>query len=249
MNSALRSRFRVSAATNSLVAIPRFAIFLLGCAGWPRRHQSLSLVKYCAALFSSMHGEKLGVNPKVAGLVEFGGTYPGAYLLRRGLFMPWELPEVLGPDLAREGLKRLDPINHIACTLMPDPLQPFARVATLESSLYMRNQLLRDTDWASMAHSLEVRVPLVDAVLLEKLASIRPSIGQPKIKALLAEAPSQPFRRGMIQRRKTGFNVPIAKWIGRQQQSAMSEWKRVPLLRSPRCHWSRRWAYSVACGA
>ena len=32
----------------------------------------------------------------------------------------------------------------------------------------MRNQLLRDTDWASMAHSLEVRVPLVDAVLLEK---------------------------------------------------------------------------------
>ena len=86
--------------------------------------------------------------------------------------MPWELPDVLGPELAREGLKRLDPINHIAGTLIPDPLQPFARVATLESSLYMRNQLLRDTDWASMAHSLEVRVPLVDAVLLEKLAGI-----------------------------------------------------------------------------
>ena len=118
--------------------------------------------------FRRMHGEKLGVSPKVAGLVEFGGSYPGAYLLRRGIFMPWELPEVLGPDLAREGLERLDPINHIACTLAPDPVQPFARVATLESSLYMRNQLLRDTDWASMAHSLEVRVPLVDAVLLSR---------------------------------------------------------------------------------
>ena len=46
--------------------------------------------------------------------------------------MPWELPDVLDPDLAREGLKRLDPINHIARTLMPDPLLPFARVATLE---------------------------------------------------------------------------------------------------------------------
>ena len=80
--------------------------------------------------------------------------------------MPWELPELLGPDLAREGLEQLDPINHIACTLAPDPVQPFARVATLEASLYMRNQLLRDTDWASMAHSLEVRVPLVDAELL-----------------------------------------------------------------------------------
>ena len=36
--------------------------------------------------------------------------------------MPWELPEVLDPDLAREGLKQLDPINHIACTLAPDPI-------------------------------------------------------------------------------------------------------------------------------
>ena len=43
----------------------------------------------------------------------------------------------------------------------------FGKVAVLESSLYMRNQLLRDTDWASMAHSLEVRVPLVDAELLK----------------------------------------------------------------------------------
>src|SRR5262249_29237298 len=28
-------------------------------------------------------------NPKAAGLVEYGGSYAGAYLLRRGLFMPW----------------------------------------------------------------------------------------------------------------------------------------------------------------
>jgi asparagine synthase (glutamine-hydrolysing) len=199
--------------------------------------------------FHKMGAEKWGVNPKAAGLVEYGGNYPGAYLLRRGLFMPWELPEVLGPEVAREGLKRFDPIKYIGGTLIPDPLLPFMRVATLESSLYMRNQLLRDTDWASMAHSLEVRVPLVDAVLLEKLASIGRGIGQPKIKSLLAEAPSRPFRRGMMKRRKTGFNVPIAGWISRQQQSAISGWKRVPLLRSPRCHWSRRWAYSVACGA
>ena len=122
--------------------------------------------------FHRMHGEKLGLSPKAAGLVEFGGSYPGAYLLRRGIFMPWELPELLGPDLAREGLERLDPINHIACTLAPDPVQPFARVATLESSLYMRNQLLRDTDWASMAHSLEVRVPLVDVELLRRIAPV-----------------------------------------------------------------------------
>jgi len=200
-------------------------------------------------VFQRIRGEKLGISPKVAGLVEFGGTYAGAYLLRRGLFMPWELPEVLDADLAREGLQRLDPINHIACTLAPDPVQPFARVATLEASLYMRNQLLRDTDWSSMAHSLEVRVPLVDAVLLAKFAGIGLVPGQRNIKSLLAEAPKQPAPSGTIHRPKTGFVVPIAKWIDRQQQTLRSEWKRVPLLRSPRCHWSRRWAYSVARGA
>jgi asparagine synthase (glutamine-hydrolysing) len=199
--------------------------------------------------FCSMHGEKLGLSPKVAGLVEFGGSYPGAYLLRRGIFMPWELPEVLGWDLAREGLKRLDPINHIARVLTPDPVQPFARVATLEASLYMRNQLLRDTDWSSMAHSLEVRVPLVDAVLLERLAEMDLSRGKLRTKSTLAEAPTRPVPARTVQRLKTGFTVPIAKWIDQQQQSPLSEWKRIPSLRSPRCHWSRRWVFSVARAA
>ena len=157
--------------------------------------------------------------------------------------MPWELPDVLEPEVAREGLERLDPINHIARTLMPDPLQPFARVATLEFSLYMRNQLLRDTDWAGMAHSLEMRVPLVDAVLLAKLADMGLGAGQRNLKHLLLGACNEPEALSAITHRKTGFLVPIAEWIDRQQQSLISEWKRVPLLRSPRCHWSRRWAY------
>ena len=42
------------------------------------------------------------------------------------------------------------------------PQSALAKVAALETSLYMRNQLLRDADWAGMAHGLEVRVPLVD---------------------------------------------------------------------------------------
>ena len=132
---------------------------------------------------------------------------------------------------------------------MPDPLLPFARVATLESSLYMRNQLLRDADWAGMAHSVEIRVPLVDAVLLERVAAMGLGARQRNAKHLLLDACHESEAPSTISRRKTGFLVPIAKWIDRQQQSLTSEWKRIPLLRSPRCHWSRRWAYSVACGA
>ena len=40
------------------------------------------------------------------------------------------------------------------------------RMSALEINWYMRNQLLRDSDWAGMAHSLEIRVPLVDLNLL-----------------------------------------------------------------------------------
>ena len=62
----------------------------------------------------------------------------------------------------------------------------------LESSLYMRNQLLRDTDWASMAHSLEVRVPLVDSKLLSQLATITGENGS-RSKHLLANSPRVPL--------------------------------------------------------
>src|SRR5262249_38417619 len=41
--------------------------------------------------------EQFGGSPKSAGMLELGGTYAGAYLLRRGLFMPWELHQVLAP--------------------------------------------------------------------------------------------------------------------------------------------------------
>src|SRR5207249_1791235 len=46
---------------------------------------------------------KRWTSPKYAGVLEYGGSYGGAYLLRRGLFMPWELPEVMDSDFARTG--------------------------------------------------------------------------------------------------------------------------------------------------
>ena len=48
--------------------------------------------------------------PKALGLLEYSGTWAGAYLLRRGLFLPHELPEVMDPEIAREGMRRLKPL-------------------------------------------------------------------------------------------------------------------------------------------
>ena len=98
---------------------------------------------------------------KYAGLLEYGGTYAGAYLLRRGLFMPWELPHLLDRDLARAGWRTLEPMLRLEATVK-DISSERLRIAALEMTWYMRNQVLRDSDWAGMAHSLEIRVPLVD---------------------------------------------------------------------------------------
>ena len=100
-------------------------------------------------------------------MLDYAGSWPGAYLLRRGLFLPRELPRLLDPGLVREGLAALDPLARLAATLTPDPGPAAAKVCALESANYMRNQLLRDADWAGMAHSLEIRVPLVDFTLAE----------------------------------------------------------------------------------
>lgn len=184
------------------------------------------------------------VGPKAQGVVKFGGSYGGAYLLRRGLFMPWELEGILGKDSARLGLRRLNPLQWIQDRLRPVPKSSFAKVATLESSLYMRNQLLRDTDWASMAHSLEVRVPLVDVHLLREVATHTTSQPASSPKRVLATSPSRPLPKAVIDRAKTGFTTPIQQWL--QKDTSIQLWRSNPKLAAESCAWARRWAFQMA---
>jgi asparagine synthase (glutamine-hydrolysing) len=152
-------------------------------------------------------------SPKAAGLLELGGSFAGAYMLRRGLYMPWELNRVLDGDTVRQGLAALRPLDSVRAAMTPSPVTAFAKVATLESSLYMRNQLLRDTDWASMAHGLEVRVPLVDSILLEQIAELGQSPSDTTAKAHLALAPRKALPDAVVGRSKTGFGMPVGAWI------------------------------------
>jgi asparagine synthase (glutamine-hydrolysing) len=182
-------------------------------------------------------------SPKSAGLLKYGGTYAGAYLLRRGLFMPWEIEGLLGVETARLGWRRLHPLRHIDTVLRPKPRTRFGKVAVLESSLYMRNQLLRDTDWASMAHSLEVRVPLVDAKLLSHVALITATNGSLG-KRMLARSPRVPLPHKVIERPKTGFETPIQAWL--QRDTNVQHGRRVPAFGIDKCAWAKRWAFEVA---
>jgi asparagine synthase (glutamine-hydrolysing) len=151
-------------------------------------------------------------NPKARAVGLYGHTWPGAYLVQRGLYMPWELPLVMEEEAARDGLETLQIIDAIAAVLEPDPGTNFGRVGTLEAALYMRNQLLRDTDWASMAHSLEVRTPLVDAWFLRQIAPLLVVEGK-KCKQYFAGAPDPPLPGWLRARPKSGFSVPLREWL------------------------------------
>ncbi len=181
--------------------------------------------------------------PKISGVFKYGGDYEGAYFLRRGIFMPWELKGVLKDELLHESLKRLKLQKLIADTLEPDPKTPFARVATLESSFYMRNQLLRDADWAGMAHSLEIRTPWVDSELLKALAPLLVSVGSQNRKRFLADSVGNRLPEEVVKRKKTGFSVPVEQWL--KDEESIGEWQNIPKLTNPHCHWSRRWAYTI----
>ncbi|HEU4712719.1 MAG TPA: asparagine synthase (glutamine-hydrolyzing) [Pyrinomonadaceae bacterium] len=91
-------------------------------------------------------------------------------------------------------------------------------ISELELRGYMTNTLLRDTDTMSMAHSLEVRVPLVDVKVVEFALSLP---GKWKLngssngiaKPLLADAVADLLPRETVTRPKMGFTLPFEKWM------------------------------------
>ena len=174
--------------------------------------------------------------PKAAGMLEFAGSWPGVYLLRRALFLPHELPALIGPEVAREGLRRLELFERIGASLTPDPGSDIGRVCALESCNYLRGQLLRDADWAGMAHGVEIRTPLVDIELLRALAPCLPHLRPGAGKAALAAAPSQALPAEVVSRAKTGFGVPTGAWMS----DAVTRGHREPKGLA-----SRRWARQV----
>ena len=162
---------------------------------------------------ASVVASDLGLHPKAAGLAQYGGSWEGAYLLRRSVYMPWELPNLLDRDVLEIGLRRLAPLQRVARELRGGRwLDGFDRVSVLETALYMRNQLLRDADWAGMAHSIEIRVPYVDNFFL---AALPPGVllAAVNAKESVADIPRVPLPAASRNRSKTGFVTPIGGWI------------------------------------
>ena len=151
------------------------------------------------------------VPPKYPGLLEYGTGFAGAYMLRRCLFMPWEMADLLPPEMASEGLAELATVDRLERDIAGLE-SPRLKVTALEIAWYMRNQLLRDSDWAGMAHSLEIRVPFVDVELLARLAPLLAG-NTPPSKGDMADTCQTPLPPEIRHRAKTGFVVPVREWV------------------------------------
>ena len=180
------------------------------------------------------------LHPKFKGAPDLMGSIEGEYLLRRGLYLPGELPELMGADEARDGLQRLG--GWLAGIPRVKAISPEGAVCLLDSTLYLRNQLLRDSDWASMAHSIELRTPLVDAKLLDSLKGFHTCFKHGNGKRLLSRSPARPLPDQIIHRRKTGFMVPMTQWLSEFAESAP---RNHTLVAGPGTPWTRRWAAVV----
>lgn len=153
-------------------------------------------------------------SPKYAGILEYGGDLGGGYMLRRGLFMPWELPALLDAEMIKEGWNELQPRMRLNATAASTHINHL-RIAALEATWYMRNQLLRDTDWASMSHSLEVRVPFVDLDLWRGVRTLI-AAGHRVSKDMMVECVRSSLPSAIATRAKTGFRVPVRDWLAQR---------------------------------
>ncbi|MET3120949.1 asparagine synthase (glutamine-hydrolyzing) [Oxalobacteraceae bacterium GrIS 2.11] len=171
--------------------------------------------------------------PKLAGMLEYSGSYERAYQLRRGLFMPWELDQVMSRADAVDALIKLATLPALsAIHKTTDHAQ--TKISLLEAAWFMRHQLLRDSDWASMAHGLELRVPLVDVHLWKKvlpLCRLPASANGPADKRMMSLTPKHRLPDSIIDRPKTGFSIPVSQWLleadggdGPTSQSSLRPW-------------------------
>ncbi|MFL5833142.1 MAG: asparagine synthase (glutamine-hydrolyzing) [Solirubrobacterales bacterium] len=122
----------------------------------------------------------------------------------------------LRAELAGPGAAAWDPVDlyreRYAESAGADPL---ARMQDVDLGVYLVDDLLVKTDRASMTHSLETRVPFLDAAVSEFAFSLprRMKVRGFAKKRLLRKALAPLLPREIVHGSKQGFSIPIAAWL------------------------------------
>jgi asparagine synthase (glutamine-hydrolysing) len=153
-------------------------------------------------------------NRKLAQLAAAKESFVHPYFLVRELFAGSEQRTLFQSDEYEEAKRSLEDVLR-ASIIKSSTLDPVNRVSYLESHWYMRNTLLRDSDFMSMAHGLELRVPFLDRLLVEACLRIP---GKKKLqgalpKSLLLESLGVELPEEIVKRPKLGFTFPFERWL------------------------------------
>jgi asparagine synthase (glutamine-hydrolysing) len=130
------------------------------------------------------------------------------------IFSPEARAELLGSDpLSRP---RLDPVDLLRERFAEtEGAELLARLQDVDLGLYLVDDLLVKTDRASMAHSLEARVPYLDPVVAGLAQALRTKLKVSGLrkKRLLRKAAAPLLPRRIVYGRKRGFSIPAAAWL------------------------------------
>jgi asparagine synthase (glutamine-hydrolysing) len=146
------------------------------------------------------------------------------YFLSRMLFVPAQQRALLQPGEFDSG-SDLPAKPLVECLQQSQNLDPINRVSYLESRCYMLNTLLRDADVMSMAHGLEVRVPLIDHELARQILSLPGTLKLDNAipKPLLVGALRGQLPQEIVHRPKRGVALPLEEWMRDAMRPAVDQ--------------------------
>ncbi|HEX8332140.1 MAG TPA: asparagine synthase C-terminal domain-containing protein, partial [Segetibacter sp.] len=203
-----------------------------------------SKVKYLNLLPSIvLSGAEAFGNDKIKKLAFLkSNNFLGDYLLNRGFYSSSQTAEILG--CSREEVDHA--IASIDLPQVANIKSAIDKVSAGEQHLYMQNQLLKDTDYMSMWHGVEVRVPFLDKDLMQAVHSISSAVKyDPSLKkSLLIKAFKDVLPKEIYERKKQGFTFPFATWL-KTVSLSMEGLKAKSLQKkffADRLNWSRYWA-------
>ena len=118
-----------------------------------------------------------------------------------------------GYDLQKLGMD----VPLFESEISPPLRDSMAEISWGEISCYLRDMLLRDSDCMSMAHSLELRVPFLDAPLVEEVLALPSALkfNSRFPKSLLLNATKDLLPERSWNRPKMGFSFPMESWMRR----------------------------------
>jgi len=147
------------------------------------------------------------------------------FLLWMGCCGNLEKRQLFSTDLQQQ-LLRSDPFEDIARYVKQSGLTGhFQRLQYLCMKLYFQDDILVKVDRASMAHSLEVRVPYMDRDLVEYVCRIQPfyKLKGLQTKYVLKRAVRRLLPDDIIHRRKAGFMMPVAVWLTQEMRGIIED--------------------------